>query len=69
MEVIMYTTHCPQCNILAKKLAQKNILYKEVDDIEEIRKLDIAVVPMLSIDGAAPINFKESVNWINSLEV
>ena len=69
MEVIMYTTHCPQCNILAKKLAQKNILYKEVDDIEEIRKLDITVVPMLSIDGAAPINFKESVNWINSLEV
>ena len=65
----MYTTHCPQCNILAKKLAQKNILYKEVDDIEEIRKLDITVVPMLSIDGAAPINFKESVNWINSLEV
>lgn len=68
MEIIMYTTHCPQCNILAKKLQQKKISYTEVEDIETMAKLGISAVPALSIDGATPLNFKEAVNWINSME-
>ena len=69
MKIIMYTTHCPQCNVLAKKMTQKNIQYIEIDDIEVMRNLGIMTVPMLSIDNGAPMNFKDSINWVNSLEV
>ena len=69
MKIVMYTTHCPQCNVLAKKMAQKNIQYIEVDDIEVMCNLGIMTVPMLSIDNGAPMNFKDSINWVNSLEV
>ena len=32
MDVTLYTTHCPKCGILEKKLASKNIKYEEVSD-------------------------------------
>lgn len=69
MEIIIYTTHCPQCSVLAKKLDQKGIRYIEIDDIETMRNLGIMAAPMLSINGNEPMNFKDSINWINSLEV
>ena len=33
MNVILYSTHCPKCCVLEKKLKQKNISYDEVNDI------------------------------------
>ena len=68
MKVVMYTTHCPQCFVLAKKLDQKNISYTEIDDIDEMRKLGISAIPMLSVDDGDLMSFKDAVNWINSLE-
>ena len=34
MSVVLYSTHCPRCNVLEKKLQQKNISYEEVNDVE-----------------------------------
>ena len=31
--VTLYSTHCPRCLVLEKKLKQKNISYQEVNDI------------------------------------
>ena len=69
MEIIMYTTHCPQCKILAKKLDQKGISYTEEEDTQKMVELGISAVPMLSVDGGTPMNFKQAVEWVNSLEV
>ena len=33
MSVVLYSTHCPRCNVLEKKLQQKNISYEEVNDV------------------------------------
>ena len=67
MEVIMYTTHCPKCNVLAKKLNQFGINYTEIDDIKTMRELKILSVPVLSVDGAL-LDYVEAVKWVNSLE-
>lgn len=67
MEVIFYTTHCPQCNILAKKLEQKNIQYTTVDDVETMKELGITSVPVLSLGGVL-MNFRNAVDFVNSLE-
>lgn len=67
MEVIFYTTHCPQCNILSKKLEAKNIQYTTVDDVETMKELGITSVPVLSIGGVL-MNFRNAVDFVNSLE-
>ena len=69
MEVKFYTTHCPQCKVLARKLDEKQIEYTMIDNVETMLGLGLTSAPALSIDGGAPMNFKESVNWVNSLEV
>ena len=69
MKVIMYTTHCPQCEVLSKKLNQKSISYIEVEDREIMAQMGITTVPALSINGAPPMTFKQAIDWINSLEV
>lgn len=67
MEVIFYTTHCPQCSILAKKLEQRNIQYTTVDDVETMKELGITSVPVLSVGGVL-MNFRNAVDFVNSLE-
>ena len=66
MNVILYTTHCPKCSVLEKKLKQKNISYEEVNDIEIMKEKGYLTVPGLEIDGAS-MDFKQAVDWINSL--
>lgn len=67
MELILYTTHCPRCYVLEKKLNLKNLEYTEVTSINDMEKLGIAAVPVLSVDGEL-YSFEKANQWINSLE-
>lgn len=68
MNVVLYSTHCPRCNVLAKKLQQKNISYEEVNDVEIMKEKGYLTVPILEVDGTI-MDFKTAVDWINSQEV
>ena len=37
--IVVYTIHCPACNILEKKLQNANLLYSVIDDREELTKM------------------------------
>lgn len=65
MIVILYSTHCPKCNVLEKKLKQKNISYKEVNDIEKMKEKGYLSVPILEVDGVS-MDFKAASDWINN---
>lgn len=65
-KVILYSTHCPKCCVLEKKLKQKNISYDEVNDIEIMKRKGYLTVPVLEIDGES-MDFKKAINWINTL--
>ena len=67
MKVILYTTHCPRCEVLKTKLKQKNIEYSEVTSIDDMLSLGIKAVPMLNIDGKL-MDFTKAIQWINQLE-
>lgn len=67
MKVILYTTHCPRCEVLKTKLEQKNIEYSEVTSIDDMLSLGIKAVPMLNIDGKL-MDFTKAIQWINQLE-
>lgn len=63
MSIILYSTHCPKCNVLESKLKQKNIVFEENNDVETMVQKGFAMAPILEVDGVA-YNFKEAVEWI-----
>ena len=68
MKIILYSTGCPKCEVLKKKLKAKNIEYVENNNVEDMESLGIDQVPVLSVDGNL-MSFAEANNWINSTEV
>ena len=66
MEITLYSTHCPRCNVLEKKLQQKNIVYEEINDTAIMEQKGYLSVPILEVNGKS-MNFKEAVDWINTL--
>lgn len=64
MKVILYTNHCPKCEILQKKLTEKKIEYDIFSDVEKMLNKGINTVPLLEVDSKI-MSFKQAVNWIN----
>ncbi len=64
--ITIYTTEtCPKCKILKKKLDSKNIEYKEVNDVEVLKSLDIYEVPILELDNQDYLEFNQANEWVN----
>lgn len=64
MIVTMYSTHCPKCQVLEKKLQQKGIEYNVVTDTLEMGKMGIRSVPILSVNSEL-LDFKKAIEWVN----
>lgn len=62
--IIMYSTNCPKCKILEKKLKEKQIEYNLVTDINKMIELGIDTAPMLSKDNEL-LGFREAIEWVN----
>lgn len=62
-KTVLYSTGCPKCKILKKKLDEKSIEYSEVNDVDAMLALNIDAVPVL-IDGNNRMDFKEALDWV-----
>ena len=62
--VVLYTTHCPKCQILEKKLKQKKLNFIEENNIDEMLKMGLTTVPWLDVDGEM-MDFNQANKWIN----
>ena len=69
MSNILYSTGCPRCEVLKKKLDMKNIAYEIHDDENEMLALGIEMVPVLQLNTGEKMNFKQAVEWINGVEL
>lgn len=67
MQVILYTTHCPKCEVLEQKLKEKKVNYYVNDDLEEMLARGFTVAPMLQI-GEDILDFGDAVRFINSVK-
>ena len=65
MDVKLYSTHCPKCIVLEKKLNQKNISFEEINDIDVMAAKGFMQAPMLEVDGEV-MDFKQANDWINN---
>lgn len=60
----LYSTHCPKCQILEKKMAQKGIEYIEITDTQQMLDMGLSSVPWLEVDGQM-MDFNKANQWIN----
>ena len=63
MNIILYTTHCPKCKVLQKKLNQNNISYIINQDIDKMLQLGILSAPALEIDNII-LDFGQAIKWL-----
>ena len=61
----LYSTGCPRCNVLKKKLSDKNIRYELSDNVERLSDMGFRSVPVLEVDGNY-MDFSEAVKWVNA---
>ena len=61
---MLYSTGCPRCNVLKKKLAENGIDYTENNSVDEMISMGIMEVPVLSVDGKL-LDFSEAVKLVN----
>lgn len=66
MNVILYSTGCPKCNVLKKKLDKAKVDYSVVSDKEAILKTGFTTVPVLQVDDKF-LEFKEANEYLNTL--
>lgn len=64
MQVILYSTGCPKCNILKKKLDAKNVKYDIISDTQIMIEKGLNLLPVLEIDGVE-MEYKAAVDWVN----
>lgn len=66
MNVILYSTGCPKCTILTKKLEQKDVKFSVVGDVDLMEAKGFTSLPMLEVNGEM-MDFGEAVRWVNGV--
>ena len=68
--LVLYTTHCPKCKVLEKKLNANNIPFETSEDIRVLLANNIFTVPVLQLEDGRLLEFKEAIDFANgNLEV
>lgn len=65
MNIVLYSTHCPRCTVLEKKLEAKGIKFEVETSVDDMLSLGITQVPMLRVDDKL-LNFAEANTWVNN---
>lgn len=63
---ILYSTGCPKCNKLKKKLESKNVSFTENSDVDIMLSKGFQEVPMLEINGVI-MDFKAANKWLDEI--
>lgn len=67
----LYSTNCPNCLILEKKLKEMNVEHAVIQNEEKVfekaSQFGIMEVPFMVVDGSLK-NFRESVKYVTEKE-
>lgn len=71
MEVTLYSTGCPKCNVLKKKLEAANISYTEVTDTDKVSQICNSTgfdsVPIIAIEDGHILDFNRAIAWVKQV--
>ena len=66
----LYSTHCPKCKVLEKKLESKNTEFEIIDNINDVvefgQKHGINSAPILELEDGTVLNFVEANKYLNA---
>ena len=64
--ITLYSTHCPKCNVLEKKLEKKGIEFELNDkfDVQELINKGFSTAPILQVDDEY-MTFEKANKWLN----
>ena len=65
MNIIFYSTDCPRCRILKKKLDMAGLEYTINTDVDQMLKMGFQEAPVLGVDNAF-MNFTQANTWLRS---
>ena len=63
--IVFYTTHCPKCKVLKRKLDDKGVSYTENEDVDEMVSKGFKSAPILVVNGKA-LTFKDALDWVGA---
>lgn len=63
MSVVLYTNHCPCCEVLEVKLKAAGIRYRVVDDTRLMLEMGLTTMPMLQTDDMM-MNYPAALKWL-----
>lgn len=64
MKIVLYSNDCPKCQVLKKKLIDKNLTFVTKNNMEAVVNLGYRTVPILVVDGEV-MPFGDAVKWVN----
>ena len=67
--ITLYSTGCPKCKVIKKKLELSGREFKVVEDTDEVVKFaeehNIRELPLLELEDGTVLNFVESNKYLN----
>lgn len=63
--ITLYSTGCPKCLVLKRKLEDRGLPYTEVTDVQAMLDLGITEVPVMRV-GDRLMPFGEAAVWVNT---
>ncbi len=67
MNIVLYSTHCPKCTILEKKLQMRGLKYKVETDVDKMVEMGFRSAPTLEVNGIR-MDFMAAIRWLGSLD-
>lgn len=63
--IVLYSTDCPRCHVLEKKLTEAGISFDVSHDVETLISCGFDTAPVLEVDGRK-MNFTEAIQWVKA---
>lgn len=63
MDVVLYSTGCPNCEVLKKRLDSAGVAYTTINDEDLMISKGFMSAPVLEVDGIA-MSFGNAIRWV-----
>lgn len=66
----LYSTNCPKCNVIEKKLRNKNIEFEKITDFDhnKMKEKGFSFAPILETDDGVLLDYSDANNYINAIK-
>lgn len=66
--VVLYTTGCPRCKTLEKRLNDAGVKFVKNTSVDEMLSLGLTNVPVLRAEGWM-LDYKAAMDWVEKHEI